>query len=519
MAAIVTTSMRIYAADQFIGGFSDPTEHLYLFIGRTLPWTGIDNSDNSPPTPVDSQFDETAAFRDMLSAKLIGASDVSLVVPRYNWTTGTVYTPYSNTMDLFDPTGGLPPFYVITDALNVYKCLATGKDPNTGFATASTVKPTGTTTSVVTNADGYQWKYMFTVNSADVLRFVTNEWVPVKTLTTNDGSSQWLVQQAAVPGTIDRIDMESIGSQYTSVPTVTIVGDGVGATATAVVNGGNVKSIVVTSAGSGYTWADIEITGGGVGANGAVANAIISPVFGHGSDPVSELGGYFVMINSKLTYDENGTFTVSNDFRRVGILKNPVLGDGVTPAVALNYNQMTRLSFGSLSGASFLADEVVTGSTSQAQAIVVDWDSGTLTLRVVEVVGAFLPGETVVGAQASGVLQTIAGTVSSATSTTVTLPNTAVQIDDAYTNQTIRILSGPGTGQRRKITAYNGTTRTATISPGWTQNPNGTSTFSIARIQSPDLAPYKGDILYLENRRPIARASDQVEDIKVVVEF
>jgi hypothetical protein len=519
MAAIVTTNMRIYAANQFLGGFSDPTEHLYIFIGHTLPWDGIDNNDNSPPTPIDCEFDETAAFRDMLSAKLIAPSDVSLVVPRYNWTTGTVYTPYSNTVDLFDPTGGLPPFFVITDALNVYKCLAVGKDPITRQPVASTVKPTGTTTSVVTNADGYQWKYMFTVNSADVLKFVTNEWIPIKTLTTNDGSMQWIVQQAAVPGTIDRIDMVSIGSQYTVVPTVTITGDGTGATASAVIDGGNVVNIIVTSVGSGYTWANIVITGGGVGANGALANAVISPVFGHGSDAVSELGGYFAMINSKLTYDENGSFTVSNDFRRVGILKNPLLNDGVTPAVALDYNQMYRLSFGSTSGATFLADEVVTGSASNATGVVVDYNSDNLVLRVVETVGTFLPGETVVGSQASGVLQTFHGTAVGATSTTLVLPNTASAVDDAYTGMTVRILSGPGTGQTRKITGYNGTTRTATVSPGWTSTPNGTSTFSIAKIQSPDLALYKGEMLYMENRRPIARASDQVEDIKVVVQF
>jgi hypothetical protein len=28
-----------------------------------------------------------------------------------------------------------------------------------------------------------------------------------------------------------------------------------------------------------------------------------------------------------------------------------------------------------------------------------------------------------------------------------------------------------------------------------------------------------GEIVYLENRRPIARSSDQVEDVKIVVEF
>jgi len=36
---------------------------------------------------------------------------------------------------------------------------------------------------------------------------------------------------------------------------------------------------------------------------------------------------------------------------------------------------------------------------------------------------------------------------------------------------------------------------------------------------NPELEPNSGHILYVENRRPISRASDQTEDIKIVVEF
>ena len=36
---------------------------------------------------------------------------------------------------------------------------------------------------------------------------------------------------------------------------------------------------------------------------------------------------------------------------------------------------------------------------------------------------------------------------------------------------------------------------------------------------NPELEADSGHILYVENRRPISRASDQTEDIKIVVEF
>ena len=31
--------------------------------------------------------------------------------------------------------------------------------------------------------------------------------------------------------------------------------------------------------------------------------------------------------------------------------------------------------------------------------------------------------------------------------------------------------------------------------------------------------PFSGEILYVENRSPIARASDQIEDVKLIINF
>ena len=37
--------------------------------------------------------------------------------------------------------------------------------------------------------------------------------------------------------------------------------------------------------------------------------------------------------------------------------------------------------------------------------------------------------------------------------------------------------------------------------------------------QNPELQPDSGNIVYLENRKPIQRDSDQTEDIKLIIEF
>ena len=34
-----------------------------------------------------------------------------------------------------------------------------------------------------------------------------------------------------------------------------------------------------------------------------------------------------------------------------------------------------------------------------------------------------------------------------------------------------------------------------------------------------DLQKFSGDVLYIENRSPVTRADDQIEDVKLIIEF
>lgn len=82
---------------------------------------------------------------------------------------------------------------------------------------------------------------------------------------------------------IERISVISGGTGYTSAPTVTIIGNGSGATAVANVSNGTITSIRVTSKGSGYTSSPtISITGGG--GSGGSASAVI---YKDGNKPVT----------------------------------------------------------------------------------------------------------------------------------------------------------------------------------------------------------------------------------------
>jgi hypothetical protein len=71
---------------------------------------------------------------------------------------------------------------------------------------------------------------------------------------------------------VESIDVLTGGNDYTTTPDVIIDGDGVGATARALIVNGSVKRIEVVNQGSGYTSASVTISGGG----GAGASARVN---------------------------------------------------------------------------------------------------------------------------------------------------------------------------------------------------------------------------------------------------
>ena len=133
------------------------------------------------------------------------------------------------------------------------------------------------------------------------------------------------IEAAAVPGTVDRINLTSVGDNYTQGDVlVTISGDGTGAEAIAFVDDlGKISRVDVTNPGTGYTFADVTFTNIlGIGF-GAAATATVSPYYGHGANPPKELFATTVGITVNLTNDTADYF-VNNDYRQLGIVKNPL---------------------------------------------------------------------------------------------------------------------------------------------------------------------------------------------------
>ena len=491
MAAIITEKFRTHNAKQFIEDFSESGQSNYIFIGRSHAWT----DDTSPPAPANSQSEEIGAYEDMIALKKVSSTDISHGLVRYDWTSGTKYDEYrdnyssSNTTNVtgvsnfFDGRG-----YVITDEFKVYKCLKTGMSG--GSTVASTVKPTSVdTANPQVTGDGYMWKFMYSVVASDVIKFVTNDFIPVKSIgaksavagsgtnggfgstASDDGSAQWDVENAAVDGAIYHYVVTAAGSGYSNGSSgsftldVAVEGDGSGAVATLTFASGSLSSVAfkdTSSYGSGYKRASFPtlnsaISGLSAG-SGATIHPVISPINGHGADPIEELGGNYAIVNSRLEFGEgSGDFPTDNDFRRIGLIKNPVQSSDGTISSASSMTATNQLTVADASSIS--VDDLLTDAASES--------ATTAKVRVVSKTGNVLKTLPVVNAGGEYV---------------------------AFANSDEVFRNGAGT----KSTDVTG---------------SGVST------SHPEMTRFTGQILYVENRGAVSRAADQIEDIKLIIEM
>lgn len=128
-----------------------------------------------------------------------------------------------------------------------------------------------------------------------------------------------------VPGSftgVDAIDIINPGINYTSTPTITILGNGTGATAEARISSGRISSIVITNKGTDYTRATVSISGGD--GSGASAVARLQFKFGNLRTYYTKTNGEKVIVNANagtVNYDTGFVELIS--LRTTGTVANP----------------------------------------------------------------------------------------------------------------------------------------------------------------------------------------------------
>ena len=499
MSAIITEKFRQHNAGNFFESFSESSANVYyLMIGKATPFTSgtTGGTDNSPPTPADDVSTEFYTWDSTVALKNITSSDVSYALPRRDWTNSTTYDMYDDNISSSNAaTSGATSlyqstFFFRTSDNRVYKVL-----DNNGGTAYSGSEPTSESTSPFA-LGGYVLKYMYTITASETTKFLTADFMPVSTDST--------VSTAAVDGAIESLQITA-GSGYTDgTYYAAVYGDGTsagtssGAIVSIVISSGAIVSFGLTAgtdttihnAGTGYTFGTVNLgddyifsdtalsssASVGSGTGGAVT-VVISPKEGHGNDAVAELGGHYVMMRTTLTGAEGDDVLTGNDFRNISLVIDPTTFGTSTVASASTHRQVYALKLTSVSG-TFTVDEKITQTSTGAIGKVVEWDS-TLSILYYqqERFGDFGTNSTTGAYVAFSGANAVTGASSSATGTPDSTADSAVTLANS---------------------------NTITFADGYA---------------NPELQPDSGNIIYQENRKPIGRATDQTEDIKLIVEF
>ena len=550
---------------------------LYAVLGNTADWVDEPEPSFVLDTEQNLQYEQHRRF---IGAKKIDVGSVSHVVPRYDWGSGTVYSMYRDTdSDMFQrqyyvykclynnkgsastvkPTGfSTLPFttsdgyswkYLYTISLGeADKFLTSVHMPVKTIVTPDT-SPEQTRQQAVQNAAvNGAIEIVETVNLGSGYHQVANAVVEVggrNTLKISgagdggaspiqgfyNGASVYISSGTGV-GQLRRIVHWSGSTKTLTVntsfsttpntdsrviisPTVTIIGDGSNAQAYSRVNPatGSIANVSVISVGSQYTRAKAIITSNSIHGSGATANAVISPVGGHGSNPVRELAADKILLNVQFNGSEGvsatgaGYIPSNTEFRTLSILKDPVLkvnSNNVfveVEAIAntsnspstLRFTTRATISYTSMDGNvpvnALVADNIITNERNRLAA-----EIGTL--EFVTTLGSVQRKS-----------DSLSNALQGANAHIVYIREDETQSDSSFYNAYLNSV--------QSYSNHVAFTKDDILLNSASETPVAT----IEAIVGPEANTFSGEILYTENIRAVSRTPEQIEDIKIILDF
>ena len=512
MPAVITDQIRVLNATNFVSGISTTDNSYYVFIGLPNATDVASDWNTSTPSPIDNFDEHDNIYDTLISAKKITSDDVLRVIKKITWSSGTIYemyrqdysvnrvSPQTSSTSLYNSN-----FYVMNSDFRVYECIYNGSSPsNSGKGVISLEEPTHTDLQPRLESDGYIWKYLYTIKPSDIIKFDSADYIPVPAnWATNTDVAD--VRNAAVDGKIETIVIEDVTDasyQFNGTKNaVPIRGDGSDGLASVTFINGKPSAVQVTNGGSGYSFGTLDLDDVVTG-SGASFSVIVPPPGGHGADIYRELGANKVLVYSRIENSDvtNPDFPTGNQFARIGIIENPK-----------QFGSTNLLTSSSASGVYGLR---LTGAATTSMSVAVD---GNVTQTV-------------------GVGSTAIGKIIGYDAVTKSLQywqDRSVAINDSSGNKPTygyklnRFTATPATGGSTNIVvATTGGTETLSIDTGFT----GVSTTVNNRtyyfgqtynsgLANPEIKKYSGNIVYIDQRPEVTRATNQREDIKIILEF
>jgi len=543
MPAVVTDQFRIANASNFIDSISNTSNSYYVFLGLANPTTGNrlaegsegvgigrtstwnNGTELSVPTPTDnfqylSLYNETSLF-----GKKITSANVKRVITKYQWKANTRYDMYRHDYDISKnpaPNGksGLysTNYYVINSDYRVYVCIDNGSSGSLPKGKRSLDEPTFTDlepTAAGTSGDGYVWKYLYTVNPSDIIKFDSTKYIVLP----NDWSTSTDPQIETVrdagnsdlyKNQIKKVYIEDAGSGYADTPTsdgltVNILGDGEGGKAIVKVVDGSISSVDVISGGFGYTYGILDLStlndnsSSSATFNFAKLIPIIPPSKGHGYDLYKELGADKVLVYTRFD-DSTKDFPTDTHFAQVGIIKNPTKYNSTDICKLGEYSSLSSMIL--TSSADISTNPTVVGAAiTQAQSngdvakgYIASYDAETKVLKYWQDRSLYYPnykdqldnGDVKLIAKKvpfnkdAGKVKCLKSGIDFEVDINKTMSGITTVVGDKLINLGVNFENG---------------------------------------LANPEINKKTGDIIYIDNREEVERDLRQKEDVKIILEF
>jgi hypothetical protein len=416
-------------------------------------------------------------------------------------------------------------FYVRNTRDQVFKCLYNNEYANSSIEPTIDIGGQLPENPFIQTADGYKWKYLYTIPPGLKQKYFTNKWMPVV--------SDPAVTGSAVDGRIDIVNVLWGGSGYVgggnsnTAAILSVTGtDGAGANLYAKVVDGVIQSVSILNGGNNYTRGTVTVTdstrlgtltlAGTVNVSGTVVTGNLSnttyfvgnvgvndiiTVAGQSRNVVSVINSTYLTVNTSFTNANSQIATLTRSNAVFDIQFGPQGGHGSNPVTELRTHSL-----------------MITIELQQTENETIPLSDSTSVFDFNQVC----------------ILQD------------PLLANGASIADDTnYRISTRLLVANPGiTNFRNDEIVYSGSeieTATAVAnvvhwSPGdnYLYINNITGTFfpqqiikgvtsgvsvPILEIANSDLKLFSGDLLYAENRTNIIRKDKQIDQVKIVLSF
>ena len=516
MSSYTSKKLAFNNAEQFKESFFEPEPSTvgYVFLSKHTPWPNED----VPSTVIDSVADEKSIWDEMYAAKKIIGNDLEIVLPKIQWTANKKYIQYDDAVDIATLTTAntstnTEPCYAMNSERNVYLCLCNNVSAN------STIEPTGKNLSAngnIQTGDGYLWKYLYNVRLSN--KFLTEDWIPIPTSTNKldyDTSST-----ISVDGELAKIITTNGGSGYIH-STIAVSSFAIGCTVLTIANTNNLSANMSLSGpgiagGTHITTIDpINLTitlstatssnGGGSSNTLSVTTRIYVDGDGSGVIATADLQNTSIRKITVSSYGSNFTranvliFGTGTGATARAVLP-PKFGHGYNPAKQLNAsNVMISMRIGEIDSSE--NGIISTDTTFRQYGLLKDPHKYGQSASVTGPLANSVISQTTNLTLVAGSDYNLEEFVYQGVSANSSFFSGTVH---AYTTNEVRLTNVKGSlqiGSPLKGTQTNLTGRTVVIR------------------ENPELEPYTGDILFVDNITKTERTDGQAENLKFVVLF